>query len=94
MRLASYTIEAEPCFGLVTADGVITLNKSLCCTSLREALGKNLLSTIGEIGARAKADHRLSDISFLPVIPDPELIACAGINYRSHATETGRDIPR
>jgi len=93
MRLASYTIDADPCFGLVTADGVITLSKRLSCTNLREALAKNLVPRIGEIGASAKADHKLSDISFLPVIPDPELIACAGINYRSHATETGRIFP-
>ena len=33
-------------------------------------------------------------IKFLPVIPNPERIACAGINYRSHASETGREIPK
>jgi 2-keto-4-pentenoate hydratase/2-oxohepta-3-ene-1,7-dioic acid hydratase in catechol pathway len=29
----------------------------------------------------------------LPAIPNPNKILCAGINYRSHAAETGRDIP-
>ena len=47
-----------------------------------------------EVAAKAKPDRRLADIKLLPVIPDPELIACAGVNYRSHATETGRDIPK
>ena len=31
---------------------------------------------------------------FLPVIPNPEKILCAGINYRSHAAETGRELPK
>jgi len=28
------------------------------------------------------------------VIPHPEKILCAGINYRSHAAETGRELPK
>jgi len=39
-------------------------------------------------------DHRLADVKLLPPIPDPEKILCAGINYRSHAAETGRDLPK
>jgi 2-keto-4-pentenoate hydratase/2-oxohepta-3-ene-1,7-dioic acid hydratase in catechol pathway len=34
----------------------------------------------------------LSTLQFLPVVPDPQRIVCVGINYRSHAEETGRDI--
>jgi len=36
----------------------------------------------------------LGAIKFLPVIPHPEKILCAGINYRSHAAETGRELPK
>ena len=42
----------------------------------------------------AKPDRKLSEIKFLPVIPRPEKILCAGINYRSHAAETGRELPK
>src|SRR4029453_9686443 len=35
-----------------------------------------------------------SDVELLPAIPDPEKILCAGINYRSHAAETGRELPK
>src|SRR5438876_8380350 len=42
----------------------------------------------------AKPDHRLGDIKWLPAIPNPEKILCAGINYRSHAAETGREVPK
>ena len=35
-------------------------------------------------------DLSLSDITFLPVIPNPEKIMCIGLNYLEHKKETGR----
>ena len=74
-------------------DGVITMNDRFGghAASLRDALAGGLLPQIAEAAANAKPDHKLSDIKFLPVITNPERIACAGINYRSHAE---RDRPR
>ena len=42
----------------------------------------------------ARPDRKLADVRLLPVIPNPEKILCAGINYRSHAAETGRELPK
>src|SRR5258706_13753271 len=94
MKLASYVADGQDSFGVVVGDGVITLNQKLSVATLKDALAKGLLGEIATIAQSAKPDHRLSDIKFLPVIPNPELITCAGVNYRSHATETGRDIPK
>src|SRR5437016_4057638 len=96
MKLASYTIDGEPSFGVVSGEGIITMNNRLGgrASSLRGALAAGLLAAMREAAANAKPDHQLSDIQFLPVIPDPELIACAGVNYRAHAAETGRDLPK
>ena len=33
-------------------------------------------------------------MQLLPAIPNPDKILCAGINYRSHAAETGRELPK
>lgn len=38
-------------------------------------------------------DYNVEEVAFLPVIPDPDKILCIGINYASHAKETGRDTP-
>ena len=62
--------------------------------TLRDALKSGLLPQIKDSIASAKPDHTISEVKFLPVIPNPERIACAGINYRSHASETGREIPK
>jgi len=92
MKLISFVAGGESLFGVVSGDGVIAMNKRVGCKSLREALG--LLPQIRAAAQGAAPDHKLADIKFLPVIPDPELITCAGINYRSHASETGREIPK
>jgi len=96
MKLASYLADGAAAFGVVTDAGVITMNGRLGgrAASLKGALAAGLLTQIAEAAAKAKPDHKLADIKFLPVIPDPELIACAGINYRSHAGETGREVPK
>jgi 2-keto-4-pentenoate hydratase/2-oxohepta-3-ene-1,7-dioic acid hydratase in catechol pathway len=96
MKLASYVADGRECWGVVVGDGVITMNElhGARAASLRDALAGGLLPQIERAAARARPDRKLSDVKFLPVIPNPERIACAGINYRSHASETGREIPK
>ena len=94
MKLLSFMANGESLFGVVSGDGVIAMNRCVGCKSLREALAAGLLPQIKAAAEGATPDHKLSAITFLPVIPDPELITCAGINYRSHASETGREVPK
>jgi 2-keto-4-pentenoate hydratase/2-oxohepta-3-ene-1,7-dioic acid hydratase in catechol pathway len=95
MKLASYIADGKECFGVVTGDGVVTLNQRLGrYADLRAALTDNALAEIRKAADGAKADHKLNEIKWLPPIPNPEKILCAGINYRSHAAETGRELPK
>jgi 2-keto-4-pentenoate hydratase/2-oxohepta-3-ene-1,7-dioic acid hydratase in catechol pathway len=72
-------------------DGVVTVTGH---KTLREALAAGELDEIRKRSAGAQPDHRLTDIRFLPAIPNPEKILCAGVNYRSHAAEVGRELPK
>jgi 2-keto-4-pentenoate hydratase/2-oxohepta-3-ene-1,7-dioic acid hydratase in catechol pathway len=96
MKLASYVAEGKSCFGAVVGDGVVTLNGRLGgrYASLRDALAAGALDDIRKVIAGAKPDHKFAEITWLPAITDPEKILCAGINYRSHAAETGRELPK
>jgi 2-keto-4-pentenoate hydratase/2-oxohepta-3-ene-1,7-dioic acid hydratase in catechol pathway len=96
MKLASFIAEGKSRFGAVAGDGVVTLNERLGgrYASLRDALAAGALDDIGKVIAGAKPDHKLAEITWLPAIPNPEKILCAGINYRSHAAETGRELPK
>jgi acylpyruvate hydrolase len=44
-------------------------------------------------GAADGPRHRITDLSYAPVVPRPGKIICVGLNYRSHITEMGRDLP-
>jgi 2-keto-4-pentenoate hydratase/2-oxohepta-3-ene-1,7-dioic acid hydratase in catechol pathway len=94
MRLASFVSDGRPAFGAVIGDAITSLSERVGHATLREALTAGALDAIREAAAATKPDRKLSDIRFLPAIPDPGKILCAGINYRSHAAETGRELPK
>ena len=94
MKLASYIVDDKPTYGVVVGDGIVTLNERLVYGTLRDALAAEALDDIRRVTQGAQPDHKLADVRFLPAIPNPGKILCAGINYRSHAAETGRDIPK
>ncbi len=96
MKLASYVADGKDAFGVVTDDGVVTMNGRLGSryASLRDALTADGLAAIRAAAKDARPDHKITDVRFLPAIPNPEKILCAGINYRSHAAETGRELPK
>ena len=94
MRLLSFAADGKEWFGAARDDGVITLNDKIRQPNLRAALAAGAMETMREAVRQAAPDRKLNEIRFLPVIPRPEKILCAGINYRSHATEMGRDLPK
>jgi 2-keto-4-pentenoate hydratase/2-oxohepta-3-ene-1,7-dioic acid hydratase in catechol pathway len=90
MKLASYRLGGEDTYGAVVGDGVVTLGGRNHPT-LRDALAAGALDELRAAAAGKTPDRKLADITWLPVIPNPAKILCVGINYKSHAEETGRD---
>jgi 2-keto-4-pentenoate hydratase/2-oxohepta-3-ene-1,7-dioic acid hydratase in catechol pathway len=94
MKLLSYSAGGKEFFGVASGDGVVTLNERVGQPNLRAALAASAMAAMRKAAAEAKPDRELADIAFLPVVPQPGKILCAGINYRSHAAETGRALPK
>jgi acylpyruvate hydrolase len=44
-------------------------------------------------GAADGPRHRMADLSYAPVVPRPGKIVCVGLNYRTHISEMGRELP-
>jgi 2-keto-4-pentenoate hydratase/2-oxohepta-3-ene-1,7-dioic acid hydratase in catechol pathway len=93
MRLASFHTAAQGAsYGAVADQGIV---------DLRRYLGnqfpdlKSLIAADGFLKAKSylasPADYQYSDITWLPVIPNPDKIVCVGLNYEEHRVETGRD---
>src|SRR5580692_5369673 len=94
MKLLSFAADGKEWFGAVNDDCIVTLNDRVGHPSLRAALAAGAMDAMRKAVQDAKPDRKLADVKFLPVIPHPEKILCAGINYRSHAAETGRELPK
>jgi len=94
MKLLSFAADGKNWFGALRDDGVVTLNDKVAQPNLHAALAAGAIDKMRDIAQRAAPDRKLSAIKFLPVIPRPGKILCAGINYRSHAAEMARELPK
>ena len=56
---------------------------------LRSLFAANATGEAREIGQRNTPDIAVSDVSWLPTIPNLDKIICAGVNYKSHLDELG-----
>lgn len=92
MKLVSFSRLGSCGFGAVVGGGVVDLTDKLApdVTTLKQAIAFDLLDIAADFIQDRAADFRLSDITFLPVIPDPAKILCVGLNYKKHVVETGR----
>src|SRR5580698_8686833 len=94
MKLLSFAADGKEFFGTVSGDGVVTLNDRVGQPNLRAALAAGAMEAMHKAAKDAKPDRKLADVKFLPVIPQPRKILCAGVNYRAHASEVGRELPK
>ena len=93
MKLASYRIGDRETYGLVDGEGVIDAGARLSFPDLKSALAQEGVMEIAKLDGSGP-DHDLADIQFLPVIPNPGMILCVGLNYATHIREMGRDMPQ
>jgi 2-keto-4-pentenoate hydratase/2-oxohepta-3-ene-1,7-dioic acid hydratase in catechol pathway len=96
MKLVSYSYQNTTSYGVVVGDQVIDLAPLAdeAGATLKEAIANGSLEQIAKWTEGDRAGIALSEIEFLPVIPDPEKILCVGINFKTHVAETGRDMPK
>ena len=90
MKLVSNRVGNKDSYGVVSGDGVVDLGKRLPQGDLRALLEAGALDAAAKAAAGAKPDVKLSEIVFLPLLPNPGKIICIGLNYKSHREETGR----
>jgi 2-keto-4-pentenoate hydratase/2-oxohepta-3-ene-1,7-dioic acid hydratase in catechol pathway len=94
MKLLSFAADGKEWVGAVSGDGIVTLNDKIGQPSLRAALAAGATGAMQQAAKDATPDRKLAGVKFLPVIPNPNKILCAGVNYRAHAAEVGRELPK
>jgi 2-keto-4-pentenoate hydratase/2-oxohepta-3-ene-1,7-dioic acid hydratase in catechol pathway len=88
VRLATFSQNDRERWGAVVGDEVAPLDHAW--PSLKIALGAGNHAIAAAL-ADTKARVPLAGLRLLPPIPDPEKIFCAGVNYKAHTSETGRE---
>jgi 2-keto-4-pentenoate hydratase/2-oxohepta-3-ene-1,7-dioic acid hydratase in catechol pathway len=59
---------------------------------LKALIAGGLLPRAAELARTGTPALRLSELTLLPVIPNPGKIVCVGLNYGEHVRETGREL--
>ena len=92
MKIASYSVDGDASFGVVTGDRIVDLRSRLPerYETLRDVIAADALDEARRAADGQPGDHALADIVFLPVIPHPDKILAVALNYDDHIAETGR----
>ncbi len=90
MRLSTVKIAGRTTWGVVEGEtfrdaGAILADRY---ADLKAAITAGLAG-VAEAAAKAPS-FELSQLEWLPVIPNPDKILCVGLNYEMHRKETGR----
>ncbi len=94
MKLLSFEHGGRARFGAVSDAGIVDLTEKFA--SLRAALEGGAIDRLRGFVAQAKPGTPLSEVKYLPPIPDPEKIICVGVNYanRDAEYEKGFEAPK
>lgn len=97
MRFLSFSHAGQASYGAVVDGGVVDLGRRHPeLPDLRAALRAARLEALGAEAMDDAPDYALTDIRYLPTIPNPEKIICIGVNYAERNAEyrDGSAAPR
>ena len=95
MKIGSYIYNGKASYGVKIDDGIVDLGRRLgkIYPDLPTLIKAFALGEAADACLNLSPDFREEDVYFLPLMPAPVNIYCAGINYLDHIQETGRDKP-
>ncbi|XKM14370.1 fumarylacetoacetate hydrolase family protein [Orbaceae bacterium ac157xtp] len=95
MKLVSYLLSGKPRFGILKDDGIIDLTKRLGdkYSDLKSLIGDEAGMKLAEQLSDSAVDVNEADITYLPVIPNPNKILCVGMNYAEKRAEFNETNP-
>ena len=89
MKLVSYLVSGRASFGLLNHNGIVDLKEKLGnkYADLKSLLTDSEGLTVAKTYLDAPSDIDEQDITYLPVIPNPNKILCVGMNYAEKRAE-------
>ncbi len=94
MKIISFRDKKGESFGIVDGNGrIVDVGRKSQYSSIRDALKADALEELAKIAADEVPTTGMGDIELLPVIPNPDKIICAGLNYKDHAEQFTDEMP-
>lgn len=92
MKLISFQVSGNNAYGALTDQGIIDLSREFSdrYPDLKSALGYEAQNEFQQYIRQACVDYAENEVTFLPVIPNPDKVLCIGHNYEAHRLETNR----
>ncbi len=100
MKLCSYVIDGRSRYGIVHRDGgIVDLAARLGdrYPTLLRLIDAGAVGEAGSFASEGQSDHRVDDVTFLPLFEEQVAIYCVGLNYAAHTAEANQaqpDFPR
>ncbi len=93
MKLATFRISDRVTWGIVQGEEAIDVGAALQgrFPDLRSFIAAAAYND-AQAALGSSARYALTQIEWLPVIPNPDKILCVGLNYEMHRKETGRAV--
>jgi|SRR5215469_2185527 len=88
MKFTTFEHGGKQSYGAVVGEGIFDLGGRFA--DLRALLAADALDDLRDALKGVEPDFGLDEVTFLPVIPNPDKILCIGLNYETHRAETGR----
>jgi 2-keto-4-pentenoate hydratase/2-oxohepta-3-ene-1,7-dioic acid hydratase in catechol pathway len=90
MRLSTVKIAGRTTWGVIEDDRFLDAGAVLASryADLKSAVAAGFAGVAEAAGSAAATP--LSEVEWLPVVPNPDKILCVGLNYEMHRKETGR----
>ena len=91
MKLATFKMGGAPTWGVVDGETIKDVGAVLGSSypTVKSVIVADAFAEVATAATKARS-YPLADITWLPVIPDPDKILCIGLNYETHRKETGR----
>jgi len=87
MKLLKFRTASGESFGLLRNDGIVDLQRQ-GVPSLAHALARPDPAWL-----QRHPEHALDAVTLLPPLEPGAVLYCVGLNYKSHLSETGHDLP-
>ena len=92
MKFASFKVNGATSWGLIDGNDVVDLGATVRdrFPDLKSAIAAGALAEAAKRWGQGRAISA-RQLTWLPVIPNPDKILCIGLNYENHRKETGRE---